>query len=37
VIPHPFGSRTPDEVRAIAAQCLRDIVAFACQAVPVES
>lgn len=25
VIPHPFGSRTRDEVRALAEQCVADI------------
>lgn len=25
VIPHPFGSRSRDEVRAIAGQCVDDI------------
>jgi hypothetical protein len=26
VIPHPFGLRTRDEVRRMAAQCVREIV-----------
>jgi hypothetical protein len=26
VIPHPFGLRTRDEVRAMANQCVTDIV-----------
>ena len=26
VIPHPFGLRTRDEVRDIAAQCVGDVV-----------
>jgi predicted dienelactone hydrolase len=26
VIPHPFGSRTRDEVRALAEKCVDDIV-----------
>jgi hypothetical protein len=25
VIPHPFGSRTPEEVRALAEQCVAEI------------
>src|SRR5213075_2817984 len=29
VIPHPFGVRTRDEVRAIAAACAEDIVRLA--------
>jgi predicted dienelactone hydrolase len=29
VIPHPFGSRTPEEVRALALQCVAEIVKLA--------
>ncbi len=29
VIPHPFGSRTRDEVRALAGQCVDEIVKLA--------
>jgi hypothetical protein len=29
VIPHPFGSRTRDEVRALADQCVAEIVKLA--------
>ena len=29
VIPHPFGSRTRDEVRALADQCAEEIVKLA--------
>ena len=29
VIPHPFGSRTRDEVRALADQCVVEIVKLA--------
>ena len=29
VIPHPFGSRTREEVRALAAQCVDDIAKLA--------
>jgi hypothetical protein len=28
VIPHPFGLRSRDEVRAMAKQCIADIVAL---------
>jgi hypothetical protein len=28
VIPHPFGLRTREEVRAMAKQCVTDIVAL---------
>jgi hypothetical protein len=28
VIPHPFGLRSRDEVRAMAVQCATDIVAL---------
>ncbi len=29
VIPHPFGSRTRDEVRVLADQCVAEIVKLA--------
>ena len=29
VIPHPFGSRTRDEVRALAEQCVAEIAKLA--------
>ena len=29
VIPHPFGSRTREEVRALAEQCVDDIAKLA--------
>jgi hypothetical protein len=29
VIPHPFGLRTRDEVRALAAACVDDVVKLA--------
>ena len=29
VIPHPFGSRTRDEVRALADKCVAEIVKLA--------
>ncbi len=29
VIPHPFGSRTREEVRALAEQCVAEIVKLA--------
>jgi hypothetical protein len=29
VVPHPFGLRTREEVRAIAEQCVDDIVRLA--------
>jgi predicted dienelactone hydrolase len=29
VIPHPFGSRTRDEVRALAEQCVTEIARLA--------
>ena len=32
VIPHPFGIRTRDEVRALAEQCAADIARLAAQA-----
>jgi predicted dienelactone hydrolase len=34
VIPHPFGSRTRDEVRQIAEQCADDIVRLLAEATP---
>ena len=29
VVPHPFGSRTREEIREIAAKCVEDIVRLA--------
>jgi hypothetical protein len=37
VIPHPFGNRTGQEVRQIAEQCLRDIVALTGAGAAIES
>jgi len=34
VIPHPFGIRTRDEVRALAAECVTDIARLLCTASP---
>ena len=34
VIPHPFGLRTRDEVRQIAAKCVDEIAALAGKAKP---
>ena len=34
VIPHPFGLRTRDEVRQIAAKCVDEIVSLAGNAKP---
>jgi hypothetical protein len=34
VIPHPFGLRTRAEVRAMAAQCVSDIVKLVAKAKP---
>lgn len=32
VVPHPFGTRSRDEVRAIAEQCVGEIARLACEA-----
>ena len=38
VIPHPFGIRTREEVKALAAECVDDVVRLACNAaLPPES
>ena len=37
VIPHPFGSRTRDEVRQLAEQCIGEIVRLVCEAGPRDS
>ena len=33
-VPHPFGMRTRDEVRAIAQKCAQDIAALMTQGTP---
>ncbi len=33
VIPHPFGARTRDEIRNIAATCVDDIARLLCESV----
>ena len=34
VVPHPFGIRTREEIRAIAGQCVEDIARLLCEATP---
>jgi len=34
VVPHPFGTRKRDELRAIAEQCVADIAQLACESQP---
>ena len=37
VVPHPFGTRSRDELREIAAKCADDIARLLCEAAPAGS
>jgi hypothetical protein len=37
VVPHPFGIRTRDEIRNIAAQCVDDVARLLCETATVDS